>query len=88
MDKGKFAYEHCKKYVKEIILVSDEEIIQTCRVLFERGLKVEPSGCAALAALIHGKIKLKIDSTADRKVKVVVIVSGGNISAKELADLI
>ena len=83
------AYEHCKKYVKDILLVSNEEIVETCKMLFERGLKVEPSGCAALAALIFNKIPNleELSRNKARKLNIVVIISGGNISAEELAKL-
>lgn len=83
---GSIAFEHCKKYVKDILLVSDEEIKETCKKLFDVGLKVEPSGCAALAALLYNKIPNleKINS----QLRIVVIVSGSNISVDELAKLI
>lgn len=85
---GNLAYQHCKKYVKDILLVTDEEIKKTCKILFENGLKVEPSGCAALAALLFNKIP-NFDELAKNKerIKIVVIVSGGNVSVEELAQL-
>jgi threonine dehydratase len=68
-----------------ILLVTDSEIKTTCKLLFEKGLKVELSGCAALAALLHNKIPdLK---NQKRPLKIVVILSGGNITASELSDL-
>lgn len=83
------ALEHCKKYVKDILLVSDDEIRQACRVAFENGLKTEPSGCAAIAALFKcPEIKSRIQSPNDNKpLRVVAVVSGGNVTATELASL-
>lgn len=87
---GSLAYEHCKKYVKDILLVTDEEIVETCRILFERGLKTEPSGCAALAALLFNKIPnldVKNCNDGNKIINIVVVISGGNISTDELAKL-
>uniref|UniRef100_A0A4W4G6V0 L-serine deaminase n=1 Tax=Electrophorus electricus TaxID=8005 RepID=A0A4W4G6V0_ELEEL len=61
------------KYVEEIVLVTDEEIKSAVSTLYKAGLVVEPSGCAALAALVNGKIP---DVTGKN---VVVVLSGGNI---------
>lgn len=86
---GRAAYYECKEYVKDIILVSDEEIIEACKVLYKRGLKVEPSGCAGMAALLTNKlpgIDLYQKSTSKR-LKVVTLLSGGNISSDEMAAL-
>lgn len=72
-------------------MVSDQQIVDTCRLLFEKGLKVEPSGCAAVAALVHGKVPelaRLAESKHDRKLRIVAVVSGGNISVDELANLI
>ena len=52
------------------------------KVLFNKGIKAEPSGCAAFAALICGKIP-----DVEGK-KVVVYVTGGNVSIAELAKLL
>ena len=82
---GATAFEHCKKYVKDIVLVSDEEIKETCKLAFERGLKVELSGSAALAAVLYNKIPALVSS--EKPLNVVCILSGGNASAQEIADL-
>ena len=83
---GNIAYEHCKKLVKDVLLVSDEEIKETCKRVFEAGLKVEPSGCAGLAAVLYNKVP-EIRESDGKKIKVMVILSGGNISVGELAEL-
>ena len=48
------------------------------KTLYEVGLVVEPSGAAAMAALLSGKVG---DISAKR---VVVFVTGGNVSSEEL----
>jgi threonine dehydratase len=78
---GHLAYHICKTYVKDILLVSDFEIKQTCKKLFEMGIKAELSGCAAMAALLFNKLPKFYDSN---KLNVLVIISGGNISAEEI----
>ncbi len=68
--------------VKEIITVSEEDILIAMRFLWERmKLVVEPSGAVSLAGLFakKGEIKNK---------KVGVIISGGNIDLEEFFSLV
>jgi threonine dehydratase len=68
--------------VKGILTVSDNEIRDTMRFLFERmKLVVEPSGACALTALMAGKI----DGTGKR---VGVTISGGNIGLDGFCQII
>jgi len=79
---GELTFAHTQKYVDEMVLVSEEEIIKTVLSLLERAkLVVEPSGAAALAAMIHGR-------TAIQGKKVAALVSGGNVNIKLLSELI
>ena len=48
------------------------------KTLYEVGLVVEPSGAAAMAALLSGKV----GDISDKRV--VVFVTGGNVSSEEL----
>ena len=85
---GTVAFNHCKKFVKGIILVTDEEIKSACKRLFENGLKVEPSGSAAMAAVLSNKIpNVDLKNSNVDKLKIVSIISGGNVSADELAQI-
>ncbi|KAK3588573.1 hypothetical protein CHS0354_026178 [Potamilus streckersoni] len=79
---GKLPYELCKKYVEDVILVSDEEMVNCVRTLYYAGLVVEPAGSAAMTSLLTSRIP-----NISQK-KVVVVISGGNISPQELAKLI
>jgi threonine dehydratase len=62
-----------RKNVDEIVLVSEKEIIDTMRFLWERmKLIVEPSGAVSLAGLLSGKMNIK-------EGRIGVILSGGNV---------
>lgn len=77
---GALPFMLCQRYVESIILLSDEEIKAGVSVFYKSGLVVEPSGCAAFAAIVGKKIP-------DLEGKnVVCILSGGNIGKDELAN--
>lgn len=72
-----------KKYVDEILLVSDSEIQEAIKVLLQRTkLAPEPAGAASTAALLSGRIK-----GVEGK-KVVLVVSGGNLSMELLKKIL
>ncbi|KAF6730884.1 Phenylserine dehydratase [Oryzias melastigma] len=75
---GRLPYELCRRFVERIVLVSDGEIKEAVSTLYKAGLVVEPSGTAAFAAVVNGKIP---DLEGRR---VVCILSGGNIGKDEL----
>lgn len=79
--------EHTLPVIRErtrgILAVTDDEIVAAMRLLFERcKLVVEPSGAAALAALLAGHVP---DTRARR---IGVILSGGNIGADRFGQLL
>ncbi|WP_170008272.1 threonine ammonia-lyase [Bacillus fonticola] len=79
---GDNTFAHTQKYVDDLVLVSEQEIAKTVILLSERAkLVVEPSGAAALAAMLYHHTHLKGK-------KVAVMVSGGNISFELYASLI
>ena len=62
--------------------MSDAELVATMGFFAERmKLVVEPTGCLAAAAALHGKVDL-----ADRRVG--IIVSGGNVGVARYAALL
>lgn len=72
----------CKKYVDEVVTVSDNEISSAMFTLLERGKIVsEPAGAAGVAALISGKVKMK-------EKNVVALISGGNVDMPLLSQII
>jgi threonine dehydratase len=65
-----------------VVTVSDEELRAAMRFAFERlKLVVEPSGAAALAAILHGKLDV-------RGKRVGVTITGGNVDRSTFAHLI
>ena len=78
---GELTFPVIQARVAEVVTVSDEEIVDAMRFLFERmKLVVEPSGACGVAALLAGRI----GPPAQR---IGVIVSGGNVSAERFAEL-
>jgi threonine dehydratase len=79
---GELTLAHTQRYVDDLVLVKETEIADCVSLLAERAkLVVEPSGAAAMAAMINGHINL-------RNKKVVVLLSGGNISFELYQTLI
>lgn len=75
---GKRTFPIIKEHVTEIITVSDDEIVEAMRLLWERmKLVVEPSGAVPLAAFLKRK-----EEFADQKVG--IILSGGNVDLNNL----
>ena len=78
---SELTFGYISKYVDEIITVSEQEIVEAMKFLFQRmKIVVEPSGAVPVAALI----KLSKSSSALKKgSKVACIISGGNIDLTE-----
>ncbi|MTE22278.1 pyridoxal-phosphate dependent enzyme [Streptomyces sp. TRM43335] len=78
---GELTFSVNRRLVDEIVTVTDDQVRDGMRFLFER-LKtvVEPSGAAAPAALLAGRI-------GDLPPRVGVILSGGNVAARRFAEL-
>jgi threonine dehydratase len=81
-EPGALTYEIVKRNVDDIVLVSEEQIEKAVfTAMNECHLVIEPSAAAAIAALLE-KIRPKPEE------KVVVVVSGGNVSLKTLATVL
>jgi threo-3-hydroxy-L-aspartate ammonia-lyase len=79
---GALTFPVLQKNAEDVLTVTDGEIVDTMRfLLFRMKLLVEPSGAAAAAAVFHGKLP------HDTK-RVGVILSGGNIDAELLSELL
>jgi len=79
---GALTFPILQKTAEDVLLVSDEEIIETIKFfLFRMKLLVEPSGAAAAAAVFAGKLP------ADTK-RVGLVVSGGNIDGELLSQFL
>jgi threonine dehydratase len=71
---GQLTLELAQRYVDEVVLVQDDEMLRAIRLLFEwEHLLAEPAGAAALAALLYHY------SPAPNE-RVVVILSGANVT--------
>jgi len=71
-----------QEYVDEILLVSEGEIIEAMKYIWERmKIVVEPSGAVPLAALLSKKVEVGNN-------KVGLIISGGNIDLEPFFKLI
>lgn len=76
---GELNYRYVREFVEDVALVSDAEILSAMRLLATRAkLVVEPSGAAAVAALMHGRIPVEPDAV------VAAVVSGGNVDSELL----
>lgn len=79
---GALTFPVLQKTAEDVFTVTDEEIIETIKfLLFRMKLLVEPSGAAAAAAVLAGKLP------RDTK-RVGIILSGGNIDAELLSQLL
>ena len=71
---GELNYRYVAEFAEDVVLVSDDEILSAMRLLLTRAkLVAEPSGAAAVAALMHGRVPVIAGET------VVALVSGGNV---------
>jgi threonine dehydratase len=79
---GERTFAIVEKYVDEVVLVDEEEIMAAMReLLFSSKLLAEPAGAAATAAIMAGKIKL------DGR-RVVAVLSGGNVDAHRVEEAV
>lgn len=73
---GELNYGYVERFVDDVVLVSDDEILGAMRLLMTRAkLVVEPSGAAAVAALMYGRVPVAPGGI------VVAVVTGGNVDA-------
>ena len=80
---GRLTYRVVRRYVDDVVTVRDEEILAAMRAIFSRTkLVVEPSGAAAVAALLAGRVPV---SPFDW---VVAVLSGGNVPVERLGELL
>jgi threo-3-hydroxy-L-aspartate ammonia-lyase len=79
---GQLTFPVIQRLVSRIVTVSDTQLVQTLRFFAERmKMVVEPTGCLAAAALLHGVVQA-------RGRRVGVIVSGGNVDITRYAEFL
>ncbi len=80
---GQHTLAHMQRFVDDVALVTDEQIIDALGLIMERcKLFVEPAAAAGFAALLHGKVGAKPGA------KVVCVLSGGNIDRSLLKQIL
>jgi len=80
---GERNLEIIKRDVDEVVVISDEAIIDGLQFLVARARVVaEPAGAAAVGALLAGAVRAKPGE------RVVAVVSGGNIDPERLAGFL
>ena len=81
---GPLPFEHLRRYLDEIVTVSEDEMAEAMRQLAGRArLVVEPSGAAAMGAHLAGSIP-----PAEGDDRRVVILSGGNLDPDLFARIL
>lgn len=79
---GKLTFPLILNYVHDMVTVTDEALLKAMVCLWERmKIVIEPTGALGAAALFEGKI-------AARGMRVGVILSGGNVDTKRIAELV
>ncbi len=79
---GELTFRHCRALVDRVVTVSDDEIRQGVAWCFARRLVVEPSGAAAVAAVVGGRVPDEVGRPT------VAVISGGNIGWRQLGALL
>ena len=80
---GRHTLAHVQAYVDDLVIVSDQEIVEAMVLILERCKVVaEPAAASTLAALLSGRLSLPQART------VVCVLSGGNIDRERLTALL
>ena len=77
---GELTWEVASKLVDEIVTVTDEQIVDAMRFVFDRmKLVIEPSGAVGIAAFREGLVEAP---------SIGIVISGGNVDAQRFSELI
>jgi threonine dehydratase len=78
---GAYTFPIIRRHVEDIVTVSDAQLVDTMKFFAQRmKMVVEPTGCLAAAAVLHGVVAARG--------RVGVLVSGGNVDLDVLARLL
>ena len=79
---GAWTFAVMRERVDDVVVVTDEQIVDAMVFAFERmKIVLEPSGASALAAVLSGAV-------GDLGERVGVTLSGGNVTAERFAELV
>lgn len=80
---GKLTFQVVQALVEDILLVSEDEVKDAMRLLLMRmKILAEPTGAVAPAAVLSGKLDVQPGANVG------VVISGGNVDANVLADVL
>ncbi len=80
---GELTFPIIKDAVSDVAVVTDAEVAEAMRYAFAvLKLVVEPGGCAALAALLAGKVEIAGDGPIS------IVLSGGNVDPDQFARVL
>ena len=80
---GAIGLEVCSRLVDDVVLVSDDEIREGMRFLYERAkLACEPGAAVGVAALLAGRLDV------EGAKGVALVISGGNVSPRLAAEIL
>lgn len=80
---GEIAFEMTRRYVDEMVVVSDAELVEGMRALFVFAkLYAETAGAAGVAALLAGRIPVAPDE------QVCAVLTGGNVDPEKVRTLL
>lgn len=80
---GHYTLAHVQTYVDDVVIVSDQEIIEAMKLILERcKVTAEPAAASTLAALQSNKVSIAHGA------EVLCVLSGGNIDQKGLKALL
>jgi threonine dehydratase len=78
---GAYTFPIIQRHVEDIVTVTDAQLVETMKFFAQRmKLVVEPTGCLAAAAVLHGAVAARG--------RVGVLVSGGNVDLGVFAQLV
>jgi threonine dehydratase len=81
---GDLTFAHVREFVDAVVTVEDDQIIDAVVWAFNRAkIVAEPSGAASIAAVLSGAV----DTPCGIEGPIVAIVSGGNMDAATLTNL-
>jgi threonine dehydratase len=79
---GDVTFAIIREHAKGVVTVTDEELVEGMRLLFERmKIVVEPSGVAAFAAVLNERFPV-------RGKRIGIVLSGGNVDPARYASLL
>ena len=79
---GNLTFPLIQKYVRDIVTVTDDQLVATMKFFAERmKMVVEPTGCLSTAAVLQNVVPV-------RGARVGIVISGGNVDLPAYAKLL